>query len=351
MSVSSVPRYLIVGSGIAGSFLAWELLERGADVVLCASPERPASSQIAAGLITPITGRRFVKSWNLDLVYPRAMATYAELEKRSGRRFFHPLPILRLFRNEDEVRRWKKKAHLPEFQAFVSREWETSAKIPGIRHEGGGLEILGGGWVDMTALLAYLKEEITSRGTWLNEDVRYQDLVVQPDGIHWRNVEADKVIFCQGYQADNPWFDWLPWKAAQGEILTLSIPDLEVNKIINRGIFLLPLGGNRYRCGATYEWTHLQSTPAPGGRAKLEEDLKALVEYPYEVLDHRAGVRPILQDTFPILGLHPQHPAIGLFNGLGSKGALTAPYYSGHFARHLLEGSPLDAEADAARNL
>jgi len=53
--------FLIVGQGLAGSLLAWELIQRGCSVLVVDKGEENAS-QVAAGLINPVTGIRFVKS-------------------------------------------------------------------------------------------------------------------------------------------------------------------------------------------------------------------------------------------------------------------------------------------------
>ncbi|MFT5168556.1 MAG: glycine oxidase, partial [Saprospiraceae bacterium] len=55
--------YLIIGQGLAGSLLAYQLLERGKTVQIIDNHHNGASSSIAAGIINPITGRRFAKSW------------------------------------------------------------------------------------------------------------------------------------------------------------------------------------------------------------------------------------------------------------------------------------------------
>jgi hypothetical protein len=45
----------------------------------------------------------------------------------------------------------------------------------------------------------------------------------QQYGINWQDISAKKIIFCEGYQAiHNPWFNYLPFQLAKGEILTLT---------------------------------------------------------------------------------------------------------------------------------
>jgi glycine/D-amino acid oxidase-like deaminating enzyme len=53
--------YLIIGQGLAGSLLSWELLQHGCSIHLIDNQQENAS-QIAAGLINPVTGMRLVKN-------------------------------------------------------------------------------------------------------------------------------------------------------------------------------------------------------------------------------------------------------------------------------------------------
>ena len=344
-------RFLIVGSGIAGSLLAWELLRLGAEITVCRDKINPGSSPVAAGLITPITGLRFVKSWNLDRVFPQALTTYQELETLSGNQVFQALPILRLFKNDAEAVRWSRKTDSEDLQKFISAEWNQAPSVPGILHHGGGLEIRGGGWVHVPALVESLENLMKNRVRYFDQAMVYEDLKVSKLTAWWQGEEFDRVLFCQGYRPENPWFDWLEWKAAQGEILTLHIPEFPQDRIINRGLFILPLGNSFFRCGATYNWNYLQPKPSAKGRSQLETELRQLISLHFKVVDHNAAVRPILKHPFPLLGLHPRFSVLGIFNGLGSKGTLTAPYYARHFANHLVAGELLDPEIHVGRNL
>ena len=53
----------IVGFGIAGALLARELLARGVRVTANDVADPESSSLVAAGMITPITGKRLKPTW------------------------------------------------------------------------------------------------------------------------------------------------------------------------------------------------------------------------------------------------------------------------------------------------
>ena len=71
----------------------------------------------------------------------------------------------------------------------------------------------------------------------------------------------------------------------------------------------------------------------------------------FEVIDHAAAVRPIINESKALIGVHPADEHLAFFNGLGSKGALHAPFFAGSLAAHLADGAPLDEACDLRRNL
>jgi glycine/D-amino acid oxidase-like deaminating enzyme len=54
--------FIIVGGGLAGSILALELINRGADLLLIDRPLAGAASPIAAGIANPVTGKRSTRA-------------------------------------------------------------------------------------------------------------------------------------------------------------------------------------------------------------------------------------------------------------------------------------------------
>ena len=92
---------------------------------------------------------------------------------------------------------------------------------------------------------------------------------------------------------------------------------------MNRSGWVIPIGEDRYRVGATYEWDNLESGPTPEGREKVERLLRTFTARDFQVIDHQAGIRPIINRSKPVVKYHPE---IGwMVNGLGSKGVIYAP--------------------------
>ncbi len=146
-------------------------------------------------------------------------------------------------------------------------------------------------------------------------------------------IEVRCAVLCQGFAATrSPWFDQLSFRPAKGEALTVRVPGLRSERTVHRQVWLAPADGDRFRVGATYGWDALDDVPTSEGREELEGKLRGLLRRPYEVVDHQAAVRPIMSGRRPRAGMHPDHPCLGLLNGLGSKGSLLAPTVAAQLA-------------------
>lgn len=343
---------LVVGQGLAGSLLAWRLLQAGMDVVVVADAAGAPTSRTAAGLVNPVTGQRLVKAINVDVLLPAARRFYRHLEQIFERPLFHEKAMLRLFRTEKEQEVYEKRCHDPAYQPYLGERFDSGGSGCELNDPLGGFRQYRTGYLDTTALLDTLNNYFLQQGRYLEGTVEYAALQLLEDGVVWEGLKAGRLIFCEGYLGQaNPWFDWLPFQPAKGEILTLRTAERLPSEIINGRNWLVPTGGGEFKLGATYQWQPLDVQPTQAGRQQLLEGLALLLAHPpdCELIDHGAGVRPGTRDKLPFIGLHPECPVLGIFNGFGSKGSLMVPWYADRFSRYLQEGEPLPPEADIAR--
>jgi glycine/D-amino acid oxidase-like deaminating enzyme len=198
----------------------------------------------------------------------------------------------------------------------------------------------------LEAYRTYLK----SRQAYQNEQFSYNDMIHEEGGIRWQEVRAKKILFCEGtYNGVNPYFNWLPVEQVKGELLLVHIPGMPAEEIINRGVFVLPVGNGYFKVGSTYQWDHPDWQPSLQGKQELEEKLQKLIKLPFQITDHKAGIRPACPDRRPLIGLHPEHQTVGVFNGLGTKGISIAPYYASHFVDYLEDNKELNPEVHINR--
>ncbi len=355
-SASAAP-IVICGQGLAGTLLAWALIQRGVSVRLIDEDAAVTSSKIAAGIITPITGKRLTARPSLADFLPEAQLCYAATATQLGRAHFHSTDQVRLFQNEAESDLFARKHHQPEFAVHFKSSLGLGARLVSaslFHGNGTGFTMTTGGWLDTRSWLADSAAWFAQRGLRQSVTLAPESFVPDPTGVRLPDgTRAAAVVFCEGHAGQrNPWFPWVHWKCAKGEILTLKAPALAGEcRIINHGGWLLPVDGHgTFRTGSTYDWKTLDTAPTGAGRELLEGRLHRLLRVPWEVIGQEAAVRPIIHESLARMGRHPVHPTLVFFNGLGSKGVLHGPRYARVLADHLVYGTPLPPEVDVARN-
>ncbi|GAB3020892.1 NAD(P)/FAD-dependent oxidoreductase [Spirosoma pulveris] len=342
--------YLIVGQGVAGSVLAWTLDQRGCSVLLANDPARPSASAVAAGLVNPLTGRKLVRTWKADELFPFLHEFYTDIEQQLGVQFFHPKNIYRPFRSVAEQTDYLTLTNEPEIRQYVSQATDDQQYSPYIENSFGGLEVTQAGWLDLTEFVRIIKGYFVRKNQYFELPVEVNDLTINNSGVEWQGVKINKVIFCDGVQSrENPLFDWLPYNPVKGQILTALVDKYPIKNIVNQGVFILPVRNGLIRIGATYSWHDLDWQITEDGRAYLESKVAAVLKVPYQIVAQHAGIRPSTKDRRPFIGLHPAQPAVGIFGGMGTKGVSLAPYLAEEFARYLLDGEDLAPEANISR--
>lgn len=341
---------LIVGGGLAGTAVAWRLWQRGVPFVVVDPDKLETCSKIAAGLITPVTGMRVKVSWRLAELLPVAHEFYGQLETTLGVKFHHSLPLVRLLKNELESSRWQVRKDAAEVQPWLTPRQPAPLVDSAVFHdEHGGFQQQHSGWLDTATYLRASREFFDARDCWAQGEVEDTDLEDTPDEVRWRDTAFQAVVFCRGSEERNAtrFFPWLQWDCARGVIARIGM-DIAETRMVNRGCWLLPREGG-WRCGSTYEFD--LTSPVEASLETLRNKLNGLLKVPFELSSPQTGVRPILKRRQLTLGRHPARPRIALFNGLGSKGALRAPFFSRMLVNHLLDDAPLDDEVDVASNL
>jgi glycine/D-amino acid oxidase-like deaminating enzyme len=325
---------VILGHGLAGAVLRDVLHLRGLRVLVHDSPRDGRASRVAGGVVNPVVLRRLVLSWRASEFLPIAAAFYRAAEVRYDRRLWHPLVLRKLFADERERDLWSGRCADPAIGESLSMEGEGDRDLRGLRVPHGCGSVIGCAWLDVPAFLDAQEAELRKSGDW----------IADPREVDAHHREGAWVIECTGPFSRIPGL--VPVK---GETLTVRIPGLHTRAMVHRGAFLLPLGEERFRVGATFAWENVWSGPSDVAREELLRRVRTMTDLPVEVLDQQAGVRPTARDRRPLLGRHAAQPRQAVFNGLGSRGVLLAPWCAMHLADHLFAGAALDPEVDVAR--
>lgn len=347
---SKVLDYLIVGQGLAGTLLAHFLLKIGKAIHIIDNDYERAASKVAAGIVNPVTGRRYVKSWKIDELLPFVQQTYQELETELGVKLFHSIPIIRTLFNRREENDWLNRSGETGYEKYLLDGYDLEAyamhTVPAFSYG----ETAHTARVDLKTLVTACKKKWTATGFLSKEQLDYDCLEFREAYIEYKHFSAKRVIFCEGHQGKtNPFFSYLPFGGAKGEALIVRIKAADFGKIIKHRVFIVPMGQDLYWVGSTSDWHFEHDLPTAKGKQFLEERLKDFLKVPFEIVEHKAAVRPTVKDRRPFLGQHPEFSNLIIFNGLGTKGASLGPYFAQQLVGFLEQKNALDREVDIKR--
>ena len=310
-----------------------------------------SSSMISAGIINPVTGKRFAVMQEFDGYFDVAQDVYRELEAQFNKQFFQPMNILRIFQNSDERDHWLRKVEQNIGQQYCYDNYLPDSFQNTIKDEWGSVMITQSGFCHTARLLNTLRDYFLAKEILSFEKFEYSVLKVHSDHVIFKGDRFDAVVFCEGYKAQwNPWFDWVPYNSVKGEILKLQLDSADLPQaIINRGKWIAPVKTDQWMAGASYIWEQLNCDPTTEGRDQIVSGIQNMVQRELTVLEHKAGVRPVIDDQRVVLGRHPELASLCIFNGLGSKGFLVAPTFAQQLAKHLTASVPIQAVYDVKR--
>jgi len=340
--------YFIVGQGLAGSLLAYKLIQHGLRVCVFDHNYHNSASMVAAGIINPITGHRLNITEGFTKFQQSALPCYQALEKQFNKPFYHRIAQQRLIKNAGQFSYLEQRQQQTEYQTYLG-EYQTNNEVFNDTPFG-TVDIQYSAYVDVKAVLLNIKQWLIDQGSYADTLFDYQQLTTNSTGIQINQLHAKRLVFCEGHQAtQNPWLSHLPFKLAKGEILTLETPSNTFKSLFNWGHWLLPTASKTIKLGSNYDWHDLSTQTTPLIKDKLLESLQQHISY-YQhidcpkIIEHQTGIRPTTQQRKPFIGPLSNLANAFCFNGFGSKGCLLIPYYTDLLIQHCEQGKPLPEE-------
>lgn len=338
---------LIIGAGLAGLSLAYQLKKKGHSILLLDKGEN-FSSAIAAGMVNPMVFRRMNKSWRLDEFMPIAIEFYKELELLLNVKFYHPIPIYRCFSSQQEKTWWKEKSAKSEYSNYLVESLLENKFTNDIKSEFGIGIVQQAFWINAGMFVQALRDYFFS-----NDELIYQDFDLEKfDTLNksYNSKFFDAVVFCVGYaQQKLPFFEHVPIQQTKGQLITIKSNGLSNDYSLNRKCFVIPVGDNLFKVGATYEWHNDTTHCTQEGLSEIKEKLAHLYSGDYKVVRQEAGIRPTVSDRRPVLGKSHLHNHIYLFNGLGTKGYMMAPLLAKEMTDLIIDGKEPPMEYNSMR--
>ena len=316
--------YLIVGSGLAGISFAEIALKNYKSILVLANKSQ-VSSRVAGGLYNPVILKRFSEVWNAQEQLVLMEDFYNDIEAKLKTKFNFKLPILRKFFSIEEQNNWFAASDKRNLAPFLSTNI-ISKKYKSIDSPYDYGEVLHTGYVDTALLLDKYKEYLQENNLLLEEFFDSIYIEFFDYGIQYKNIQARHIIFAEGFGLHkNPFFNYLPLDGTKGELFIIKAPDLNLDVIVNTSVFILPLGNNLFKVGATYNWQDKTDSPTEEGKQELLERIREIITCDFEIVEHFGGVRPTVKDRRPLIGTHHERKSLHILNGLGTRGVMLGP--------------------------
>lgn len=340
--------YLIIGSGLAGISFAQTCLQNQKKILVL-NDNSQNSTTIAGGLYNPVVLKRFTKIWEAEAQLKIAIPFYKKLETLLQEEFLYEIPLLRKLNSIEEQNNWFTASDKPTLSDYLDSNLETlENEFITNNYKFGKVNYTG--FLDTKKLKESYTNYLISKNSYLEETFDYSKLVIQENYIEYNSIIAKQIVFAEGFGIhSNPYFNNLPLDGTKGELFIIKAKNLNLDKIINSSIWILPIGNDLYKVGATYNWADKTTNQTEEGKNELLSNLKDLISCEFEIIEHLAGIRPTVKDRRPLLGRHHEHKNLYILNGMGTRGVLFAPYLSDKLFQYIENNIELDNEISINR--
>ncbi len=343
--------FIIVGQGIAGTMVGLQLEQRHKSFMFLDPCLSCTSSQIAAGIVNPVTGRRFVKSWMYEELIQHATYIYRQVEEASGLPILREVDIIRTLMDHRTQNDWARKSVRSDFEPFISEEKDLKGYDNILKDSDYTVGVVKGGFkVEIANVIDHCRDKWMAEKRFQKETLDFSDLTISNDAIEYRGIRGRSIIFCEGYRfRDNPLFQISPLQPSKGELLIVQVKDHNLTSLFKRKYFYVPISKHHIWYGASNGWEVGDEKPTTLAFDKMKTALTYQLRVPFAIESHQAAIRPTVVDRRPFMGTHWTKPNVHVFNGLGTKGASLAPYWSGRFVDFILDRKPLHEDVDIRR--
>lgn len=335
--------YIIVGDGYAGLFLAHQLIKNNKSIVLFSGGKKGAS-QVSAGVVNPVVLKKFTTFWLASEQIKVLSEIMSEIELYLEKNYLINERIHRIFHDEDEKKLWLSKTETEELSPFLDPNFKS---LDLIKNPFGTGSVKTSARIDVenlfTDFLFYLKSNAL-----MNEEEFVHSKI---NGNQYGDFTFKKLVFCEGMGVrQNPFFSDIQVIPNKGHHLKVKLSKpMDHQFTLKKKHFLFPQKDGNYYYGGTYDPNERENEIDEWKREELIEGLQEFYPHNFEILEINYGFRPTVKDRRPIIGNHPEHQNLYIFNGLGARGILNGAYFSRELFEHLENGKPLMPEVDIKR--
>ncbi|HLY70849.1 MAG TPA: FAD-dependent oxidoreductase [Puia sp.] len=339
---------IIIGQGICGTFLSYYLKKAGVPFLVIDEERSNTASKAAAGIINPITGRRMVKTWMIDELMSFAKKAYTQIDRELGIHCIAETNIIDFFPTPQMRNAYLKRFEEdPEYLMLPQNENDLREHF---NYDFGYGTIEPVLLITINELLTAFRKKLLDEHLLIGKYFIIDELKVSENKIQYEDITADKIIFCDGIESfSNPYFRNCPFAPNKGEVLIAEINEFPSTHIFKKGINIVPWKENLFWIGSSYQWEFSDNKTTESFRMQTESVLRTWIKTDLKIIEHFASVRPATLERRPFVGFHPTYKNVGILNGTGTKGCSLAPFFANQLVDHIVNNSPLSAEANINR--
>jgi len=347
--------YIIVGLGIAGLSLCERLEEHDRGFIVIDSGPNIAT-EVSGGVFNPVVLKRFTIAWKAKEEMAKSLLFYKELSIKLGVSIVNDTSVLRILKSAEEQNDWVVASDKIELAPYLSSEIVKNEN-PSVRAPFGFGKVKVAGRIYPSELLKAYRAYLQNRDLLIPEGFEHELLSETNNRIIYKGISAKKIIFAEGISGlKNPFFPKGPFLdgkeyfvANKGEYVIMRAPRLRLETMVKGPIYIIPLGEDLYKVGASYKREDTTLDITHEAREDILRKLRKMILCDFEVVSQEVGIRPTTKDRRPLLGSLVGHPNKVFFNGLGTHGIMNAPFLSRILYNHLENDLELPKEMDIKR--
>lgn len=339
---------LIVGQGIAGTLFSYLCYKNGISFDVVDNNHASSSSIISAGVINPVTGRRYAKSWEYENLKTYFLPFYREMGELLNIEVIREMEAVVILHSAEAINFWDTRKHDPEYDEYLSDDPEIGIFKDFIKENETG-KILGCYQVAIEELLTKWRDFLVEKGNYIESSLDINAVSGEkPFRLH--NRTYDKVVLSVGAEATrNGLWNEVEFDLLKGEVLIDESRDFSSNMMLKRKLFFVPLPSGKLWIGATYDRDYIVEGTTDEAKEEMLKTVEEFLNYEPVISRHHAALRPTIRDRRSVVGQHPQRSGVYILNGLGAKGMSLGPYCATMLYEHIFNGSPIPKEMDLMR--
>ena len=191
--------YLIIGQGLVGTCLSYYALQAGKTCMVVNDSHTASASQVASGVINPVTGRRIVQTWMIETFLPFALKAYSDLGAQLNATIVREAPVILIhpslqmqesfeYRYEHE-NVYLQKNNASNFEAFMHAPFGTG-------------QINQTVWIDLNLMIAGWRAQLIKHQQYIDTKFDIADLQITNEGVAWKGIQAKRIVFSDGLDTD-----------------------------------------------------------------------------------------------------------------------------------------------------